>query len=70
MTVQRGEGEQNATPRPVYALRDARLSVNCLRFSDLSLVRSRAWSALAAGGGLGVVRVHEVDVERVARGRV
>ena len=68
-----GPGEQNLPPppRPVFALRDARLSVNCLAFSSrLDFRYPGAWSALAAGGGLGVVRVHEVDVERVARGRV
>ena len=69
------EQGQNPPPRPAYALRDARLSVNRVEFSQLEYSHNSSsskawWSALAAGGGLGVVRVHELDVERVARGRV
>jgi len=71
---QQQQEQQPPPPRPVYAERDARLSANCVRFSELESGghgSSKAWwSALAAGGGLGVVRVHEVDVQRVARGRV
>lgn len=68
------QGQNPPPPRPAYALRDARLSVNRLEFSQLDYSQNNsskaAWSALAAGGDLGVVRVHELDVERVARGRV